>query len=167
LHVGAIVKDLAIQYGYLKGDMEMSVTWAQLGCALEHAIAHRYSLHEPDRYVQIGELEKDGIYGTPDLIDIIDGCIPEEIKAAWMSSNRKPGSQEFWRYEAQLMSYCYMIGSPIGRLRVCHVNGDWKGTGPTAPKYEYKFTRQELLENWARIKSHGERNRERLEEKAA
>jgi hypothetical protein len=124
----------------------------QLGCALEDTLISRYMAHYPDRYLRIGEIERDNLFGTPDLIDLNDGGV-EEYKLSWMSLKHGPGSEKFWKYEVQLKSYCYMLDSSIGRLHVCYVNGDYKWSkGPESGVvyrvWEYHFTPQQLEENW-------------------
>jgi hypothetical protein len=154
IHVSDVIHDLCVSLGhYEPGDFDgPAMTRMQLGCALEHAIVHRFALDSPDRYVQPGELELDGLYGTPDLLDLEDGA-DTEIKLTWMSSRHDPDSEKLWRYWVQIKAYCRMLELTLGRLHVCHVMGDYKGSGPVYRVWEREFTHQELLENWAMLRS--------------
>lgn len=159
LHVSEIITSLAIIHGYLDKDRELSTTWAELGNALEHAVVERYKIHDPGRYQRVGELQKDGISGTPDLIDTIDWAV-DEIKLPWASSNWDIEDPKFWRYWAQVKAYCWMLPTQIGRLHLCHINGDYKwseGAGPVYRVWEQRFTKEELAENWMVLKTHGDR----------
>lgn len=184
LHVKAIIDDLALIQGFLKHDVQLTTTWAQFGLIWERAVVSCRQERAPGRYVRIGEIERDRIYGTPDLLDTEDWAV-EEYKLKWMSSahdirdctacrkkseiQRPTICEKLWRDLMQVMAYCYMIDSGIGRLLAGFVNGDWKkdGIGPSISPWECRFKSQELSEVWRMIKRHGEDNRERLEERAA
>lgn len=161
IHVSDIIRDLCINLGQFDPDREMNMAQMQLGCALEHAIISRFALHDPDRYMQPGEIMVDGLPGTPDLFDVVD-YLPHEIKCTWMSTKRSPGDEKFWKYEVQLKAYAYMLGATKGRLHVCYVNGDYKGTGPVYRIWEYTWTASELAENWLMLI--GRRDTMRLEQ---
>lgn len=159
IHVSEVIHDLCIRLGhYEERELDSAgLTRMQLGSSFEWAIANRWALQYPDRYLPMGEMEKDGIFGTPDLVDIEDWAV-EEIKLTWVSSRHEPDSQKFWRYWVQIKSYCMMVGTNIGRLSVCHVNGDYKyndgGGGPVYRKWERQFEDHELAENWRLITTH-------------
>jgi hypothetical protein len=161
IHVSSIINQLCIDQGVFKDDRSMDRGQAELGCALEYAITRRLELTHPDRYVSVGEIEKDGIFGTPDLIDCVDGW-DNEIKLTWMSSNHKPDSDKFWRYWAQVKAYSYMMGLDRGKLRVCHIMGDYRGCKTAYREWGQKFSRQELLENWITLLSKAETMRKEL-----
>lgn len=101
-----VIHSLALHLGMLSDDVELSTTWAQLGCAHEWAMIQRYDAHFKGRYIQPGEIQRDGIYGTPDLLDLEPWrdlhpdtgevvipdhpFVPEEIKNSYMSSRHTP-----------------------------------------------------------------------------
>jgi hypothetical protein len=163
VHVSGVITYLCRSLGIFKGDGLNNQAWMELGSALEHAIKERMIADDrargTKRYVDPGEITKDGLIGSPDLLDIDDWAI-EEIKLSWMSSNQDPEGDKFWRYWVQLMAYCYMAETTLGRLRVCHVNGNYRwddDPGPDYRIYERRFDEQELAENWYMLCTHGKR----------
>ncbi len=173
MHVSTIINDLCVRMGhYDPKAFENNQARLELGNALEHAIAERFELDDPSRYVRVGELWLDGISGNPDLIEPRRRT-DHEIKLTFMSSRWGPGSKKFWKYETQLKAYLHMLGWTSGRLHVCFVNGDYswrrkKGAGlrgkkiggndgPVYRVWDYQFTHTELLMNWNVIRRHGER----------
>jgi hypothetical protein len=53
------------------------------------------------------------------------------------------------------MAYCYILQSQIGRLHVCHLNGDYGVVrGPVYNVWERRFSDQELRENWRMLVGH-------------
>lgn len=103
-----------------------------------------------------GEIEKDGIIMSPDRLDP-DPWALEEWKATWKSYNRvKQHGIEgaFPRWIWQKKSYCYALGCDTSRLRAFFVNGDYRGSGPLDPAWEFEFTDRELKENWDMITNH-------------
>ncbi len=162
VHVSSVIHDLCKRLGYFEGDLPLNQAWFELGNAMEWAMSDRLEKQYPGRYIQPGELELDGLFGTPDLLDIEDWA-DEEIKLAWMSAKHEPDSQKFWRYWAQVMAYCKMLGTNLGRLRVCFINGDYSAPGPVYRFWEQEFSDEELDENWAMLITAGQR----LEEEGA
>lgn len=167
LHVSSIIKDLCFKLGYLEDDgKQRSEAYLRLGNAFEFALVEMTAREHPDRYMQIGELELDNIFMTPDLIETREHVV-EEIKVTWMSTRGEPDHQKFWRYWTQIKAYCMAMETRIGRLKVCHVNGfyEWvKGGEPRYRSWRQEFSRIELQRNWDMLRRHGERHRERLEE---
>lgn len=180
LHISEVIKDLCIRLGIFEGDMPVNQLWMGLGNALEYAIVRMVMEDERyrDRFIRPGELEKDGMFGTLDLVDtmpelggliVIPGApllhepgftAVNEIKLSWMSVNQAVDSERFWRYWVQIMAYCWMWETTIGVLHVAHINGDYKygkseEPGPAWRSWRRDFTERELFENWRMLKSHG------------
>lgn len=166
-HVSAIIRSLCLRLGHFAEEDESSMTqeerasrttrW-ELGSAFENAVAaglvRRTAKSDPDRYQIIGELEDDGLIGTPDLVDLEEGSIIE-IKLTWLSARHTVDSEKFWKYWVQLMAYIKMLAvSRIGYLHVAHVNGDYRNSGPIYNIWREEFTQQQLDENWRMLKSH-------------
>lgn len=154
MHISDIIRYLCISLGHFDDDgggKEPPITRWQLGSAFERAICNRFSEHFPDRYVVAGEAEKDGLFGTLDLLDTEDWAV-EEIKLTWMSSRHETHSKKFWKYWVQLKAYCWMWETCLGRLSVCHVNGDYRfgevSGNPIYRRWEAEFSRKELKDNW-------------------
>ena len=165
MHISTIIRSLCIRLGHFdpeKFNDDNKVTRFEMGNAFEDAVIHalraRWTKYDPDRYVDIGELEKDDLFGTPDLYDVIDDII-HEMKLTWMSSRRGPGDEKFWKYEVQIKAYCWMIESTTAHLHVAYLNGDYSykspGGDPTYRVWKYEFTPSELAENWLMLKTHG------------
>ncbi len=164
IHVSTLIHELCITLGHYKDTGPVNAEGRarmELGNALEHAIIQRFALDQPKRFMQLGELMLDDIYGTPDLYDFVDRC-DCEIKLTWMSAKWGPGSQKFWKYEVQLKAYCRMMKLSKGRLHVGFVNGNYRrgnGGGPMYRIWEYDFTQRELQDNWDMLKRQADRPR--------
>jgi hypothetical protein len=170
-HVSAIIRSLCIALGHFEDDAKgkgtdnakgegPDQTRMELGSAFEDALASaladRYARSDPDRYVRPGPLEKDGLIGNMDLLDVTDWAVIE-IKLTWISSRHPADSEKFWKYWVQLKAYCTLVGTRLGRLHVCHINGDYKGSrGPVYNVWEDEFSEQELAENWRMLVTQSE-----------
>lgn len=165
MHVSAIINDLCLTLGHYKDSgEEVNQARLELGNAVEHALRDRLELDDPDSYMQPGELELDGVTGTPDLLQPVLRA-DHEVKATYMSSKHGPGSQKFLKYEWQLKSYLKMLSTPaspwlLGFLHVFYINGDYTygpGSGPIYRIWRYEFTGAELDANWRMLMQHAER----------
>lgn len=156
-HVSSIIHHICLTLGHYdeteEADKPAGLARMSVGSLFEYALIQNF-LHD-HHHLDIGELEKDGIFGTPDLVDN-DSWAIEEIKCTWMSSNHDPDSTKFWRYWVQVKAYCSMLNTRTGRLRVLHLNGDYGDSGPVFRAWEQQFTREELAENWAMLKTQSE-----------
>lgn len=114
VHVSDVIKGLCLRLGHFDEERQLSVAWAQLGQAHEQAIINRLKRHYPHgRYAIPGELCRDGLYLTPDLLDLDpadysdfdvaptpaelavieeDGVAVEEVKLSWMSAKWVPSA---------------------------------------------------------------------------
>ena len=163
-HVSAVIRSLCLKLGHFEDDVnatdaektQRQTRW-ELGSSFEDALVaamvERRLKDDPARYARPGELTKDGLIGTPDLLDLTDWAVIE-IKLTWLSSRHDLDSVKFWKYLVQIMAYCAMVGTRLGHLHVCHINGDYKkDRGPTYNVWECKFTPQEIDENFRMLKS--------------
>ncbi len=112
---------------------------------------------EGSSVVSLGELERDGVIMTLDGFHLADDCV-EEYKYTWKSMRgaEEDAEKALRTYLMQLMSYCGVTETDKGRLRVFFVNGDYRGTGPCQRVWDFRFTEQELQENWACVLNHKE-----------
>lgn len=162
-HISAIIRSLCVKLGHFEVEDEEDMddeakkarqTRWELGSAFEEAVrgglANRHQQSDPGRYVVPGELAKDGLIGSPDLVDCYENKVIE-IKLTWLSSRHHPESDKFWKYWVQLMEYVHMIGWKRGELHVCHVMGDYREN--RNPVYNVwipeggEFPKQDLIEN--------------------
>lgn len=157
-HVSCGVESMAIDYGLISKDKSgLTTTWAQCGCAFEDCLVKYLHGKGVDEYVALGELELDGIFGTPDIYHTPSNTMIE-IKFPWFSSKRDPrvvdkdGKDKFARFKWQLMSYCKMKGTNFGGLSICHPMGDWRNFIPVYRAWGFEFTQDELDDNWELIK---------------
>lgn len=162
-HVSEIINRICVRLGkFEERDSSSRPPQIQLevGNVMESVIAkglaERFALDQPDRYIHGLELERDGVTGNLDLLDTVDFAV-EECKCTKYSIRHDVEGEKFWHYWRQLQSYCYMIGSNIGRLHVVFINGNYK-YDPTDPNagwqyrvWEDKWTDAELMMNWRMI----------------
>lgn len=109
--------------------------------ALCGALADRFRLSNPDRYIKIGEQEYEGIFGTPDLVDLMPwldfapdtwryqfeqetGPAGIEMKYTQISVKHDPESPKFWKYWKQMQAYGRMLEMRKWRLHITH-QVDW------------------------------------------
>lgn len=159
VHVSAIVKQLsnAVE-GKQQGDFteEQLNSFAVLGRLWEAQLSE--ALFKEPRYIRPGEVECDGIIGSPDCVDTEDWTL-QEFKVTWQSLNDFEGKPKFRDYLWQIKSYCYMLGMCNARLIVLFVCGDWRPPVPRAFDWRLKFTTQELMEHWHMMQANIPRGR--------
>lgn len=159
VHVSHIIHDLCLRLGHYKAtdDEEKGpdrYTRMGLGSAWEWALIERYTRTFVGRYSVIGELECDGFYLTPDMIDETDLAV-HEMKCTWASSRHAADSEKFWRYWVQLKAYCKALGTTKGVLHVVFVNGDYRDNrSPVYRVWECEWTQEEIDANWHMLVEH-------------
>jgi len=121
----------------------MGWLWEDL---LENSLAPVFGAAE---YIKTGEIELDGIVGTPDGLEL-SGLTVDEMKATWRSS-RRPIETDFWNWLTQVKAYCFMLRLQRVSLRVFFVNGDYRDSGPQVKQFDIEFTERELQDNWRMI----------------
>lgn len=143
-------RELAMgEEGFAPEPEETTQTRFALGFAWELAIERALNelwgeMHS--RIIRVGEVELDGVLMTPDAVDVADGCL-EEWKCSKLSSQRDPG--RYRRYITQMMCYCHALGLTEARLRVLHLNGDYREErGPLIKSWRFEFEVGELETNW-------------------
>jgi hypothetical protein len=128
---------------------EIGLLWENI---LSKIMGDKYAIRPP-------QIQIDGIWMSPDGIgpDPI-GEVPlvvEEYKAAW-ASTRRPPIDNFY-YMTQIKSYCKAIDTNVAVMRIFHVMGDYKGSGPIYRVARLVFTDWELEQNWKMILREKER----------
>lgn len=152
-----------------------------MGFVLERAIevAMRDYFSMQRNVVAQGETFLDGIYMTPDGVNVDDGAV-EEDKFTKMSLRKVLVMEEgpegklrpklhnglplvdqqkferaFWYWVVQVASNCYGVGSTKGRIIACFVNGDYSWKPPLGNtifmQFDLGFEEWELKRNWAMV----------------
>jgi hypothetical protein len=152
IHVSALIKAImrTLEPDRFSGAIE-GADWIriEIGYALENAIEEAF-VRRRIQMVRPGELECEGIVGSPDGLSIEDGePIIEEIKCTWMSSRGCPEDKKFWHWLVQIKAYCFMAEALRARLHVFFVNGDYRDhREPQFLSWDLTFHQGELAENW-------------------
>lgn len=153
-HVSSVVKymskSLRKDNDYMDADLE---TFATFGRIWEHHLS--LTLFQPPRWERVGEIEKDGLIGSPDAIDTVDWAVGE-FKAAWASCRELDEAKDkatalmskFPWYVWQIKSYCWMLSMYRAKLIVAYLNGNWKPPKPCCRQYSLLFTEAELRQHW-------------------
>ncbi len=153
IHVTGIIRPTLQRAGLMdiyeeSDDMPLVV---MLGMFFEEGIVTLY----PDMIWQPGEVEKDGIVGSP------DGLTPgppvtqlEEFKFTRKSQRRGQGDailgEKLWMW--QISGYCHMLGLTQARLHVLWDCGDYKERRfPIYSTYTLGFTEEELARFWKNV----------------
>ena len=122
---------------------EIGLLWEDV---LSLTMGNKYAVRPP-------QICEDGIWMSPDgIADDPEGKYPlvvEEYKATWLSANKCPTG--VYKYMAQVKAYCRALGTLCTVMRIFHLNGDYRGSGPLYKVSRIEFTPQELDENWAMI----------------
>ena len=149
LHVSAIIQHIMVTSGlseandFTSNDLNL---FAIIGRLWEQMLAN--VMFPAPRYVRPGELECEGIYGSPDAVDTHDACLME-FKVTWKSSRHEIGT--FFKYMLQVKAYCYMLGLTRVRLYVCFVCGNYKPPLPQFRAWDIEFSPHEIKDAWRMI----------------
>jgi len=159
LHLGEITKSLMDRsgMGYKKKggftDLELA---AEIGLLWERALSKimkdKYAVRPPQILVDGIWISPDGI--GPDPLGEVP-MVVEEYKATWQSSNRSP--LDNFRYMTQVKSYCRALETQVTVMRIFHIMGDYKGSGPIYRVARILFSSWELDQNWDMILREKER----------
>ena len=152
-HVSGIINHISIALGRRDNDFSRSDLdlFAMLGRIFEVVLAQ--SMFRPPRYERLGEIEVDGIIGSPDAYDTEEDLVVE-IKCTWKSS--KHDVRSFREYWWQVMSYCYMMNTARAELVVLYVCGNYSPPVPKVKCYSVEFTQAELRDNWRMMQANKE-----------
>lgn len=155
LHLSDILTDIARDLDprrYKDGPLDM--VKIESGFTFERVLETAFLSRRVD-IVRPGEIEEDGILMSPDGIDMSEpDWVLEEFKFTWMSDRDAPHAQKFAKWLWQMKSYCRALRILRARLRALFANGDYRGSGPTYKVWEFRFTPEELDENWRMVIGH-------------
>jgi hypothetical protein len=154
VHVSTLIKAICAQLEPERFGGEMDWNKIELGFSVERAIERAWAERRID-VVRLGEIEKDGIAGSPDGLSVEAGeLVIEEIKCTWMSNRDCPEGKKFWHWLAQIKAYCYLADTLRARLHVLFVNGDYaQHREPTYCSWDLHFHQGELDENWMMLRN--------------
>lgn len=130
------------------------------GFMWERLLELAWKLQEQDRRGVLPhdtEFELDGIFGTPDWVNVVESLI-EEAKCTHKSMNKflmDNIEYEMPEWFMQMMGYCKLTKFLKARLYVLALNGDYKlMRQPKVIGWEIQFTQQEVDLNWAKLVQH-------------
>lgn len=158
LHLSTVIRHVSLKMGWAKDysstgkpsnkfPMHVGIAWENY---LFQLIASRMPEgHEFDPHP--GELCEDGIYMSPDGIEIDSAgqVIIHEIKCTWKKPNKVIESR--WEWLTQVKSYCRAAGSTCGVLHQLYITGDPFTSLPSHISTRMEFTKRELEESWEMI----------------
>lgn len=176
IHVSAILKASGAFQSDELDDEEVPLRMA-VGQAWENFLVGLY----PDMLWQPGEIERDGVFATPDGLSVMDimyeqkaqvgtgvlqhtvpeATVLEEFKATWQSQRQrsdKKGSTPAYkritdqrRWMWQMAAYCAAGGWQYGRLHVLWVNGDYRPPAPIYTVHLLHFPLAEVEAFWGNV----------------
>lgn len=149
VHVSSVIRHIEETLSPKRGNTftdDDMVAFATIGRLWEAQLA--MAKFTPPRYERVGEVEMDGIIGSPDAIDTQEWAVCE-FKARWASSD-KP-IEDVTKYWRQIKSYCHMLGMCRASLWVLYVKGNYKSPAPVPKAWDVLFTPAELQDNWKLI----------------
>lgn len=167
LHQSQIIKSLCTDLEPERFDPSkpMDMTRVETGFAFEHILERGLAARHPG-LIRPGEVECDGISGSPDGLDIaVDPWLLYEFKATWMSIGDGIQAQKFRHWIWQIKGYLYMLKLRHARLIALFVRGHYKWedakvdgvvlpSGPLLLQWDFEFTENELVMNWGMLIRH-------------
>ena len=123
--------------------------WAEVGFLWEDVLTRSLADHCSERP---GEVELDGIVGSPDGYDKSTGIL-DEYKCTWKSINNAH-PENVWKWMTQVKGYCKMLGTNTVRFHILYIMGNYRGSGPLYRSYLFTFTDIEIEENWSMLVNH-------------
>ena len=144
---GKLTDEDAVDFPFEKFSDEHYPLMPALGVAWEEFRVGHYS--ESELLWQFAELERDGIFGTPDGL-----WIAEPETAIWeckQTTKRIRSISEMWMYLKQGLSYCAMSGQTRVLYDICWLLGDYmRPYQPKATTSLVEFEEREI-ESWWKV----------------
>ena len=129
--------------------MEVGTSFEEV---LEPVLAQRLLGKRPGEFTT-----PEGIIYSPDYIFPGPPLVLGEFKLTWYSSKDAPTDAKFDKWMTQIKAYCYCLGTPLARLYVLFVNGDYKPPSPQLLAWDVQFTARELEDNYEMLLRHARR----------
>ena len=149
LHLSTIIQDILTDLDPKKYGQEMDWNRVQAGVTFERILERELISRNPN-LIRPGERVRDGVACSLDGWDPVDRVV-EEYKWTWKSSRYPITDDRFWGWMVQIKGYCHVMETPLARLRVFFVNGDYSAFTPEFRSWALSFTPQELADNWAMV----------------
>src|SRR5574341_2631862 len=156
VHVSQIVKSIMQILAPKRFDPSSGLNWEKItaGWAWEEALGAAFVKLNHDVIQQFGELERDGITGTPDAYNPSENAL-EEYKATWASAKRDITDDLFYHWHLQTQAYLHMAGLDTVIFRVFFVNGHYQHPyDPCWKSWRITYEPRELENNWAMLMRH-------------
>jgi hypothetical protein len=161
LHLTSIIRDMAETIALNPRDpiTEQELAFYGAGGFMWEKIwstAHAQSIGDGELF-RPGEIERDGIVGSPDVLDLsISRLI--ELKCRWMSASKFDSLEKnfFWEL-LQIKCYLAMLGWVEAELTVFFVAGNWRPPIPCVRSVLLEFTEREVEEGWNSVLDHARR----------
>lgn len=167
LHLSTIIQDLAYRGDYRDGAVDSSTRqlweagfiWEDMG---GRTMAHRYhSAYPSSRFLLQCELQSDGVFMTPDILDVERGV---DVEMKWTRRKYEgPGTLSSPRYRHWMWAakaYCRAACMVVAEFHVLFVNGDYSrgamaDTSAQEPKaWRVEFSGRDLEDNWRMLMNH-------------
>lgn len=160
LHISGLIKHLLVQmdpkrYSGTPDDAtrilwELGLGWEDI--ALSRAFWERVLRRTyPSMSFKQVQAEKDGVWGTCDMISLMRRTTITESKLTQISMDNDIAGMKFWSWRVQMMAYCEMWDARHAILPVCFLNGDYKPRRIVPRAWSFEFDKQELRDNWAML----------------
>ena len=160
LHISGLIKHLLVQmdpkrYSRTPADAtrilwELGLGWEDI--ALSRAFWERVLRRTyPSISLKQVQAEKDGVWGTCDMISLGKRTTITESKLTQISMDNDISGMKFWSWRVQMMAYCEMWDARHAILPVCFLNGDYKPRRIVPRAWSFEFDKQELRDNWAML----------------
>lgn len=133
----------------------------EVGFLFEEAMRARDIAAFPGRYINIGEVECDGITGTLDVLDL-DFCgtgnhaVPD-YKTTRINIDNIESSLSWAKWWLRIQGYCYMTKSRIGVVRGLFLRGNYRDQLAAQRSWYQVYSVSSLQQSWGLIRSHARR----------
>jgi len=162
LHLSDIIKYILIKvdpkrFGRMDIDRATQLRWLAGFCWEDIFSKALYKQLHPKRPRKQKAILFRGVWMTPDFLHTAGSRKTiEETKFTWSSSNRGITDPFYRHYLWQVMGYCLAHETHRARLDVFYAMGDYRGSGPQAKSYEFRFSTSDLIRNWRMIERYKE-----------
>jgi hypothetical protein len=152
LHLSTIIDSIENDAGRSKKRADLTPSdlenYRALGFAWERVLSWTLTKINQN-VVRPGEQFLDGVYMTPDGINLHSGKL-EEWKCTWTSSRKDVPERWF----TQVKGYLKALKMLEATIRVFYVCGTWNPPIPAVKILQLEFSQREIDENWGMIIQH-------------